>query len=531
MRISSILLLVSWIPLIQYLLFGVDFIFFPVTILLSIMGMWLFVKKLRKKVDPYKPIINFIRLLFLSIILFGIHVFIAIVWIFKIDLSHHNYSDSSLGLILCIISAAISCAALLLAWREAYKEEKLHIPVLKFILASVFMIWQLNLGFHLYTQMASNFVSLASVEYLIGESMRLTSPRKILSIVFTTVNILFFSDILVRRKLKSGQHLFLPGAGLFMLSGAYMLITLMVAAVKLLPKPADIFLLVVMLSFITVIGPVLIIAVILSGFGGILALFKGIRHLRIPTSVLKGILLSMITLILYVLLFKSFWPIRDPSMNVLIRLMRENMYGNKHYVIVPGCYYELLSFRKSVQEVLIEKLNDGDKNERWISASILRDIGDQRAVPPLIDALKDTDKKVQSTAAHSLFAVWYQRAIPDYVTEKIIEALMEIARERYEKEHTMIAPLINALKHENTMVVESGVVEVLSWFKDARVVNTFIEKLKGNIPDRLKSKINEALQEITGENYKGEPEGMWQWWQEWWGKNKVEFIREIFYWW
>jgi hypothetical protein len=60
-------------------------------------------------------------------------------------------------------------------------------------------------------------------------------------------------------------------------------------------------------------------------------------------------------------------------------------------------------------------------------------------------------------------------------------------------------------------------------------VNTLIEKLKGNIPYRLKSKINEALQKITRENYEGKPEEMWLWWQEWWNKNKLEFIRDIIY--
>lgn len=532
MRISTILLFASWVPLIQVMSFGVDIIFFPVTILLSIIGMWLFVKKLRKKVEPYKPIINFILLLFLSIILFGIHVFSAIVWFFKIDLSHHDYSDSSLGLILCIIPAAISCAALLLAWREAQKEDKPYLPVLKFILASVFVIWQLNLGFHFYTQMASKFSSCASVEYLIEESMRLTSPRQVLSIVYITVNILFFSDLLLRRKLKEGHYLFLSGAGLLILSGTYTVITLMVPAVKLLPGTFEICQIVVTLSFTALIGPVLVIAVILSGIGGILAIFKGISHRRIPASVVKGVFLSTITIILYMLLFKSLWPVRDPSMNVLIRMIKENRYGNKHYVIVPGFYYELLSFGKSAQGLLIEKLNDGDKNERSVSASILRDIGDQRAVPPLIIALKDTDEEVRNSAANSLFAIWYQRAIPDYMKEKIIEALLEIARELYKEKHKMAVTLIDALKYENTTVAESGVVEVLSCFKDAMVVNTLIEKLKGNIPDRLKSKINEALQEITRENYEGEPEGIWEWWQEWWDKNKVEFIRrEIFYWW
>ncbi len=73
--------------------------------------------------------------------------------------------------------------------------------------------------------------------------------------------------------------------------------------------------------------------------------------------------------------------------------------------------------------------------------------------------------------------------------------------------------------------------EVLSGFRDIRVVEILLEKLKGNTPNCLKSKINEALQKITGKNYEGEPEEMWQWWREWWNKNKVEFIREIFYWW
>jgi|GEM_PF-941208 len=563
MRISTILLFASWIPLIQYLLFGIDFIFFPFTILLSIMGMWLFVKKLRKKVEPYKPIINFILLLFLSIILFGIHVFIAIVWLSKIDLSHHNYSDSSFGLILCIIPAAISCAALLLAWGEARKEEKPYIPVLKFISASVFVIWQLNLGFHFYIEMHESMLGIGYYSRWIGELMWLITPRQILSIGYIIVNVLFFSDILLKRKIKDGRDLILlPGAGLLMLSGTYMLIPLMVTAVKLFPETINITLFEVTLSFITIIGPVLIIAVILSGTGGILALFKGLRYLRFPASVRKGVIVSSITVILYVLLFKSIWPIRDPSMNVLIRMMKENAEKFRDecipsfHIIVIGCHIELFSFGKSAQGLLIEKLNDSDAFIRRESAFFLEYIGDKRAIPSLITALKDRDEEVRRTAARSLYAIEDQRAIdplidtlkdensfvvknaaevlyeklkgniPDSMKEKITQALLVIAWELFEKKHNIVVTLIDALKAENAMVVESGVVEVLSCFRDPMVVMALIEKLEGNIPDSLNPRINKILLEITGESYKGEPEEMWAWWRQWWDKKKVEFIKK-----
>ena len=139
MRLSTILLLMSWIPLIQLLLlcFNSDrvweinvYTFLPVSILLSITGMWLLIKKLRKKVVLYKSIINFILLLLFSIILFGIPVFTCIIKLFKINSYIFYNPHREAGLILCIISAAISCAALLLAWREAQKEEKPYLPVL-----------------------------------------------------------------------------------------------------------------------------------------------------------------------------------------------------------------------------------------------------------------------------------------------------------------------------------------------------------------------------------------------------------------
>jgi len=511
MRLSTSVLLVSWIPLIQLLLLHFHsnrvwdinvYIFLPLSILLSFTGMWLLVKKLRTKVDPYKLMTNFFLLLFLFIILFGIPVFAVFAKLFEIDSDILHDPHPTAGFIICISVAVLSWSALVLAWREARKEKKPYLPVLKFILASVFMIWQLNLGFHFYVRMHS-FISGNGYYHSIGELMRLSTPRQIFSIVYITLNIIFFSDLLLRRKVKNGQDLLLlPGAGLLMLSGTYTLIPLMVIAVKQLPATVNISLFMVTSSFITIIGPILILAIILTIFGAILALYKGIRHLRITASLLKGVIVSAITIILYLLLFNSFWPIRDPSMNVLIRIMKENKKvswdGLSHHGIAYGCFCEIISFGKGARGFIIEKLMDNEVIVRRNSAFILEFVGDQRAVPPLLAALKDRDEGVRGNAASSLGWIRDRRAI---------------------------IPLINTLNDEASYVVEKGAA-ALSFFKDARAVEALIEKLKENISDNMKNKINKSLTMITNEYHEGKPETMWEWWQEWWEKNKKKFIKQ-----
>ncbi|MBI2902762.1 MAG: tetratricopeptide repeat protein [Candidatus Methylomirabilis oxyfera] len=64
------------------------------------------------------------------------------------------------------------------------------------------------------------------------------------------------------------------------------------------------------------------------------------------------------------------------------------------------------------QEILVRKLQEGTSEERRNAAGVLGDMGDDAAVPHLIDALKDDDGVVRELAEHSLWAIWNRSGDP-----------------------------------------------------------------------------------------------------------------------
>ena len=64
------------------------------------------------------------------------------------------------------------------------------------------------------------------------------------------------------------------------------------------------------------------------------------------------------------------------------------------------------------QEALIQQLQEGSIQERRQAAGALGDVGDEAAVPSLIDALKDEDDVVQFLAERSLWVIWSRSGDP-----------------------------------------------------------------------------------------------------------------------
>jgi tetratricopeptide (TPR) repeat protein len=64
------------------------------------------------------------------------------------------------------------------------------------------------------------------------------------------------------------------------------------------------------------------------------------------------------------------------------------------------------------QETLVQKLQEGTSEERRHAAGVLGDMGDDLAVPHLIDVLKDNDEVVRELAEHSLWAIWNRSGDP-----------------------------------------------------------------------------------------------------------------------
>jgi HEAT repeat protein len=143
-------------------------------------------------------------------------------------------------------------------------------------------------------------------------------------------------------------------------------------------------------------------------------------------------------------------------------------------------------------EPLIAALKDKNSGIRYGAAGALGEIGDARAVEPLIAALKDKHPVVRETAA---------------------EALGEIGDAR------AVEPLIAALKDKGPGVLEKAA-EALGEIGDARAVEPLIAALKDKHPV-VREKAAEALEKITGQEFWADQAK----WQEWWDKHKSEMLK------
>lgn len=76
---------------------------------------------------------------------------------------------------------------------------------------------------------------------------------------------------------------------------------------------------------------------------------------------------------------------------------------------------ELLS-----QHIRVNRVNEVSKNVRGVAAETLGEIGDARAVEPLIEAVKDKDEYVRWAAIETLGEIGDARAV-----ESLIEALKD----------------------------------------------------------------------------------------------------------
>ena len=104
----------------------------------------------------------------------------------------------------------------------------------------------------------------------------------------------------------------------------------------------------------------------------------------------------------------------------------------------------LVKIGEPAVEPLIRALKDENQFVRWGAAMALGEIGDKRAVEPLINALKDEDSDVRMEAAEALDQMGWK---PGYATEK---AYYLVAKKEWDEAVKLgepaVEPLINALK-------------------------------------------------------------------------------------
>ncbi|UCH92081.1 MAG: HEAT repeat domain-containing protein [Candidatus Aminicenantes bacterium] len=514
MKLSTSLLIISWIPLIQLqiLRFNIELNWiFLVSIVLSFIGVWLWIKSIPEDSKLNQWVVKFLSIAFFSILLFGIPVFFYICKFFEIKIQGFNYleSQSPFPLIVSIISAGLVCSVLFLAWKEVQEEDKPYIPVLKFILASIFLLWQLNLGIHLYYNFPhevsySDYFPQRDVILPYLESYHYL---KVLIFIFYMIqNLLFFGAIFLKGKFRERQNLLFSITGLLMVIGVFTIIFGLVNGTQLITNYYIFsFAIMVTMSFITIMKPVLMTAMVLTLIGGMLSFFrKGLGRSGVPVPVVirkKGVILALATVVLYVFLFGAPWPFQDPAINVHMGVIKNRWEkGFNNDLFDSRFYYGFLLYGKCAMMPLVNKLNDNAPIIRAVAAEYLGYLGDERAVEPLIKALNDRDKVVILQAAR---------------------ALAEL------KEPRALDILLKKLDHEDKELRES-VVRALGFFKDVRVVDKLIEQLKKEKARDVIFTINYELYMITGhgEPYPGEKGKSAEWWQQWWKQNRQNFIEK-----
>ena len=151
-------------------------------------------------------------------------------------------------------------------------------------------------------------------------------------------------------------------------------------------------------------------------------------------------------------------------------------------------------------EGLIKALDYKDDYEiRSKAAKALGDIGDKKAVEPLIQALRDEYFHVRLEAVKALAKIADERTIKAFISvfenekevswvlDSAIEALVKIGKPTVE-------PLIKALKHKSWSV-RWGAVETLGKIKDRGAVDSLIKALKDR-KECVRYKAAEALGEM-----------------------------------
>lgn len=157
-------------------------------------------------------------------------------------------------------------------------------------------------------------------------------------------------------------------------------------------------------------------------------------------------------------------------------------FENKVYFKYLGEFVASKYGTGSEVSVIISALrNDENSDTRADAAEVLGEIGNKRAVEPLIDALRDADCTVQWGAAEALGKIGDKKAVEplittlktedEYLRERAAEALGEIGDAR------AVEPLIGALNDKDEGV-RSSAAEALGKIGDVRAVEPLINALK-----------------------------------------------------
>ena len=232
----------------------------------------------------------------------------------------------------------------------------------------------------------------------------------------------------------------------------------------------------------------------------------------------------------------------EKSIHLLIDLL-----GNEDFSLRGGAYIALKKTGKKAVMPLTKMLSAEKSDTRHLAALALMDIGDKRAIEPLIEALKTG---LTSTAATALGGLGDKKAVEPLINAlrhenkhyrsraagaleklqepKAVKALLSTLRDKEESVCEAAAfalaatgapavkPLIGALKGASRSV-QAHIGLALERMQDENAVEPLIKALK-NTKGSIHTTIRETLERLTLEDI----DGGYKEWYEWWEKNKVK---------
>lgn len=143
--------------------------------------------------------------------------------------------------------------------------------------------------------------------------------------------------------------------------------------------------------------------------------------------------------------------------------------SNQIILFVLFCFIFIsTSLAVSTTEIVDEyilNLNEGDASDRLYAAIGLGEIGDPRAIDPLIDALNDEEKCVRLNAAIALSKIGEPRAVDNIPADYIIIVLNGSSHCGFEDDF-------------DDAMLRREAAQILGLFDDAQVINALVKALK-----------------------------------------------------
>ncbi len=510
MRLSVFLLCLAWIPLLQLVLQDVTFyidgkkyFFHGLSWFLALPGLILTIKIIfRGKATAINRIVKWCLGL---TVFFGIPVFFTLNRLYGSPIDFNRRLDLFQAAGFAAIYAVILGASMWYARKEALQREKPFAAAITFVLAAISLAWMFNLALHFFHELGLGF-SPGAVRMegsLLNIYKDFVSWRTPVFIFYILLLLLFFGELLYRGKLKENRYTFLSLMGVVSLFITLLITGGLLLGGKWFTDSEGVLFPSLMVTFLSIIGPIMFPALVLMVLGGLFSLVKKTSdRLKIGAGVRrKGIITAIAGLVIYVVLFQHAWPFRDPAARTLwafIHVIEEDMHA--HYSPSPlfmHCFFKLHILQDDAVLYSLEKLESSAPRERSYAHLFLQFNPDKRAVEPLLEIF--SDKESGDEVVGVLAAIPDERAVAALghaVKNRALEAYsldqLKFINGQYKNSPQIIEPLIAGLDDEDSQWRESTA-DVLRFFKTPEVKQALKKRLKIETDTSVAHRIKRSL--------------------------------------